>query len=261
MYKNGTALGLPNHVPHPFMGICDACELSKRNLQAITSSSIERIAPPYAFHSVCCDYVAMKPVSYLGDTGFFAYSCTLSKNIETAATKSKSSLLSTFKVLVKRQEGLKQPIRHFYTDSEKIFKTIVKGSFSRYLIRHGITAHFSAPYRHEQSLAERPIQTLKRASIATMLHSKLSPKYWPYVIEAVAHTWNRLPLKSTGYTKSPYELVHGRRPDVSYLLPIGMQAYVRRRLAAGELPDRSHRETLRPPNATVGRIIGYYPED
>ena len=186
MYKNGTALGLPRHVPHPFQGICEACELSKRNLQAIDSSSkTEHTAPPYAYHSVSCDWVGMKPASIHGDTGFFCFSCVKTKNVEPEPTKSKSSLLSTFKVLVKRQEGLKMPIKQFYTDSERIFQTVIRGSFSRYLTRHGISAHFSSPYRHEQSLAERPIQTIKRSAIATMLHSKLPPRVWPYVIKVM----------------------------------------------------------------------------
>ena len=199
----------------------------------------------------------MKPTSHLGHTGIFFYSCVLTENTEPVPTSTKSSLLSTFKVLVKRQEGIAKPIRHLYTDSEQIFQTISRGSFSRYLIRHGLRPHFSSPYRHEQSLAERPIQTIKRSSIATTLQSGLPPKFWNYVVPAVSHTWNRLPSKSTGFTKSPYERVTGRRPDVSHLVPIGMRAYVRR--LDGEPPDRAHRETLRP-NASIGRVIGY-PED
>ena len=138
-----------------------------------------------------------------------------------------------------------------------MFRTVSRGSFSRYLIRHGITPHFSSPYRHEQSPAERPWQTIKRSTTATMLHSRLPSKYWDYVLPAVAHVWRRLPSKSTGYTRSPYERVTGLRPDVGHLVPLGMRAYVHR--LEGEPIDRAHRETFRP-IASVGRVIGY-PED
>ena len=254
MYKNRTALGIPNHVPHSFDGLCEACELTKRKLQAIGKSAQVREPPPYPWHSICCDWISMKPTSQQGNKGLFFYSCLLSETAQPDPSPSKKSLLSQFKVIVRRQEGLGEPIRYFYTDSEVIFRTVSKGSFSRYLSRHGIRARYSAPYRHEQSLAERPWQTIKRSTSATMLHSGISPKYWDYVTDAVAHTWNALPSKSTGYTKSPYERATGKKPDISHLVPIGMRAYVRR--LPEEPPDRAHTETLRP-NAYIGRILGY----
>ena len=232
-----------------------SCPRGSSNLSAIRHHHQSKRSPHIlGWHSISCDYMSMKPTSHQGDTGLFLYACIKAQVVDPVPVPSKASLLSTFKVLVKRQEGIGQPIRHLYTDSEQIFRTISKGSFSRYLIRHGIRPHFSSPYRHEQSPAERPWQTIKASTIATMLQSRSPPKYWNYVVRAVAHTWNLLPLKSTGYTKSPHELMTERKPDVSHLVPIGMRAYVRR--LDGEPPDRAHRETLRP-NASVGRVIGY----
>ena len=254
MYKNRTALGIPNHVPHAFKGLCEACELTKRKLQAIGKSTSRKEPPPYPWHSISCDWIAVKPTSQQGNKGLFFYSCMSTEQTHPDPAPDKSALLPQFKTIVRRQEGIGEPIRHLYTDSEVIFRTVSKGSFSRYLTRHGIRAHYSAPYRHEQSPAERPWQTIKRSTSATMLHSGISPKYWDYVISAVSHTWNSLPSKSTGYTKSPFERANGRKPDISHLVPIGMRAYIRR--LQDEPIDRAHTETLRP-NAYVGRVIGY----
>ena len=205
-------------------------------------------------HSIAADWVSIKPTSRAGNTGNFFFTCLKTEDALPVPAKKKSALLSTFKVLVKKQEGLGQPIRHLYTDSERIFRTVSSGSFSRYLVRHGITPHFSSPYRHEQSLAERPWQTIKHATSATLLHSKLPKNLWDIVLPSVAHVWRRMPSKSTNFTKSPYERVTGRRPDVGHIVPLGMRAYVRR--IDGEPADRAHRETFRP-TASIGRIVGY----
>lgn len=259
MYKNRTALGISNNVPHSFKGLCEACELSKRKLQAIGKSTtrLQKEPPPYPWHSIYCDYIAVKPTSQQGNKGLFFFGCKLTDQTLPDPVPGKTALLSQFKKLVRKQEGLGEPIRHLYTDSENIFRTVSHGTFSRYLTRKGIRAHYSAPYRHEQSLAERPWQTIKRATTATMLHSRLPHKYWDYVMIAAAHTFDRLPSKCTGYTKSPYERATGKKPNVDHLVAIGMPAYIRK--LPGEPRDRGHTETLRP-NAYAGRVIGY-PED
>ena len=53
-------------------------------------------------------------------------------------------------------------------------------------------------------------QTQKNAGATVMKHGRIAPKHWDIVLPAVAKTWDVLPLKSTGYTRSPYELREGK---------------------------------------------------
>jgi hypothetical protein len=64
---------------------------------------------------------------------------------------------------------------------------------------------------------------------------------------------NRLPNSKTG-NKTPYEIITGRKPDLSFCVPASSTAYV---LHTKEEPGRNHKMA---PKAYEARLVGY-PED
>ena len=166
---------------------------------------------------------------------------------------SKKSALDSLKYVDDYAKERGYRIRRLQIDKEAIF---TEGkAYKEYLRNRGINNTTSAPYRHDQNgMIERQWQTQKNAAATTSKHGAIPGKYWDYVIPAIAKTWAVLPLKSTGYKKSPYELREGRKPDVSRFVPLGTKSYVRR---YKEEPSNSRsRQTLRP-NAYLGKEIGY----
>ena len=71
----------------------------------------------------------------------------------------------------------------------------------------------------------------------------------PELYKTVTHLNNILPHRRTGNSKTPYELVLGKKPDLSYLRSIGCKAYVH---VPGALRPGKHSDRAR-----IGTLIGY----
>jgi Reverse transcriptase (RNA-dependent DNA polymerase)/gag-polypeptide of LTR copia-type len=104
------------------------------------------------------------------------------------------------------------------------------------------TVHDSPP---QNGVAERGMRTRAERARALLLASGLPRFLWQ---EAMQHaTWlqNRLPAKALD-GKTPYEMLHKRKPNLAGIQEFGAAAYVKD-LKAGKLDAR----------AKVGRFVGY----
>ena len=98
--------------------------------------------------------------------------------------------------------------------------------FNVFLEEHGITRETSAPRTPQQNgVAERMIQTLVGGARAMLQHSGMSKGFWAEAMGAAAHVLNRAPRKGLGW-RTPYELLFGRVPEVSYFRVFGCRAWV-----------------------------------
>lgn len=250
MYRNKTAEGLKGDLKPQQRTTCDSCELVKSKTQSIKPGEAPQDLPPY--HTVAVDAIPIKPTSARGHNYDFMYVDRSTKSIHHDPRATKRQALDSLKKIndIVKSKGFR--IRRLQSDSEAIFTK--SASYQEYLRKQGIRPTTSAPYRHDQNgMLERQWQTQKSAGSTVMKHGRIAPKHWDIVLPAVAKTWDVLPLKSTGYTKSPYELREGRKPDVSRFVPLGAPSYIRR--YKDEPSDRA-RPTLRP-NAYLGKVIGY----
>ena len=57
------------------------------------------------------------------------------------------------------------------------------------------------------------------------IQSNLPRKPWPHVVTHFTSISNRIPVQRIDW-KTPFEMVHGRQPDLSHLRIIGSRAYV-----------------------------------
>lgn len=112
----------------------------------------------------------------------------------------------------------------------------------------GIQHQKVAPYSPEQNgKAERLNRTLVESARA-MLASRDVPKLlWADAVHTACYVRNLSP--STGRDKTPWELFHGTKPDVSHLRPYGCNAYVL-------MPPR-YRQGKMSPVAARGILVGY----
>lgn len=203
--------------------------------------------------SVSLDWIPLKPQSRRGNNGAFFYADDATKTVVVDPRKSKSQALKSLKSFVTNNvtpHGHK--LQRLQADSEAIFATSQR--YKDWCAEKGIRQTFSAPYCHYQNYAERPWQTNKNATSAVMKGGNISGGLWDYVLPAVASTINKLPLKINGYTKSPYELLTGSKPDVSRIVPLGAKSYAT--LYDEEPRSRRSRGTFRP-NAEICQVIGY----
>ena len=259
MYRNKTATGLRyDKSPGLNRDDCRACRMIKSKVMALPVGDISKASSGKPFETVTVDAIPMKPRSSNGDRINFFYSDPATKTAISDPRKRKSQALNSlkdFNATYVKQHGF--TIKRLQTDSEAIFSK--DKNYRQYLRDEGIASTFSPPYRQDANgMCERMWYTHKDAAATVMERAKIAGKYWNYVLPAVSETWDRLPLKSTGYTKSPYELRTGTKPDVRHLVPIGAPAYAR--IYKNEPEWRANRNTLRP-KALEGRVIGYPREE
>jgi hypothetical protein len=160
--------------------------------------------------------------------------------------KDAGTILDIWKALVNFiQTRTTRTVRELQTDNGGEW---VNALMSDYNKQKGITHRTTVPYAHAMNgKVERAIRTLSDGTRSN-LQSVDSDSLWPSALHHLLHARNRLVESSTSASKSPYEIIYDRKPDVSYLLPFGQTVLA---LVHGEkrrkLSDK----------AVKGRVIGY----
>nr|GEX82858.1 hypothetical protein [Tanacetum cinerariifolium] len=134
-----------------------------------------------------------------------------------------------------------EPLRHVSRKGSSYFLTFTD-DFSRYgyvyLLKH----------KHEQNgVSERRNRTLLDMVQSMFNLTTLPLSFWDYALEFAVRILNMVPTKKVD--KTPYEIWHGKVPNLSYLKVRGCEAYVKRDLA-DKLHQRSVKSerTMRAPN-------------
>jgi len=98
-------------------------------------------------------------------------------------------------------------------------------SMREWLEAKGIQTQRSVRYSPEQNgVAERYNGVLQERVLASLADSNLDKKWWAEAGKAVNYVNNRIP--SRGQHKTPYELFHGKAPDVGNLRVFGCRVWV-----------------------------------
>jgi transposase InsO family protein len=85
---------------------------------------------------------------------------------------------------------------------------------------------FSAPYTPQQNeVAERKNRTLIEMTRIILDEYKTSDRFWAEAVNTTCHATNRLYLHKL-LKKTPYELLTGNKPNVSYFRVFGSKCYV-----------------------------------
>jgi hypothetical protein len=90
----------------------------------------------------------------------------------------------------------------------------------------GITFNVSPPETPDQNgLAERSGGVIMSIARKLRIQSKLPHKLWPYIVSHATRILNRIPVQRKRW-QTPFEMVHGRKPNLSHLKIIGSLSYV-----------------------------------
>jgi transposase InsO family protein len=95
-----------------------------------------------------------------------------------------------------------------------------------YLDQQGIKHEFSAPYTPQQNVvAERLNRTLIESARTMLDEYKTSDRFWVEAINTAYHAVNRLYLHQL-LKKTPYELLTGNKPNISYFRVFRSKCYI-----------------------------------
>src|SRR5664279_524135 len=95
-----------------------------------------------------------------------------------------------------------------------------------FLSDEGIAHQYSTPYTPQQNgVAERKNRTLMDAA-RTMIAEYSSPyNFWTEAVATACHATNRLYLRKL-LNKTPYDILLGKKPDLSYFRVFGYKCYI-----------------------------------
>jgi transposase InsO family protein len=154
--------------------------------------------------------------------------------------------------LISTKDEAPAAIKHFQARAEaesgkklRVLRTDRGGEFTsvefaEYCAEKGVVRHLTAPYSPQQNgVVERRNQTIVGMA-RSMLKAKTMPAaFWGEAVSTAVFILNRSPTKALK-DKTPYEVWHGRRPNVSFLRTFGCVGHVKNtKPNLGKLDDRS----------------------
>ncbi|GKC66408.1 retrotransposon protein, putative, ty1-copia subclass [Tanacetum coccineum] len=147
------------------------------------------------------------------------------------------------------------PLRHVSRQGGEYISQELKD----YLKACGIIQQLTPPYTPQHNgVSERRNRTLLDMVQSMMNLTTLPLSFWDYALESAARILNMVPTKKVD--KTPYELWHGKVPNLSYLKVWGCEALVKR-----DTPDKLQERSVKCifigyPKETMGYYF-YFPTE
>ena len=130
--------------------------------------------------------------------------------------KYKTSFFEHFKRALTFAEKMDQRVKVIQSDDDPIFRA---REFVEEVERKRLTVRKSFPYDHSgNGWIERAIGKILNMVRTIMEASDCPASLWPFAFSYAVHVLNRTPRRDSDW-KSPYELLHGKKPDISYFVP------------------------------------------
>jgi hypothetical protein len=102
----------------------------------------------------------------------------------------------------------------------------MSNAFLDFITQYGIERqHTVRACPQQNGVAEQANRVLSERLTTMLDESGLAKSFWGECLAALIHVWNRCPTEAVR-SATPYELWHGRKPDVSHLQVWGCTAYV-----------------------------------
>jgi hypothetical protein len=152
------------------------------------------------------------------------------------------------KLIKQLQVRLNKTVRFIRTDNGTEF---VNKHLNQFYESIGISHQKSIPRTPQQNgVVERRNRTLVEAARTMLIFSKAPLFLWAEAIAIACYTQNRSLIHPL-HSKTPYELVHGRKPDLSFLQVFGALCY-----PTNDSEDLGKLKA----KADIGFFVGYAPE-
>ncbi|GJZ07009.1 retrotransposon protein, putative, ty1-copia subclass [Tanacetum coccineum] len=200
----------------------------------------------------------LRHVSKKGASYFITFTDDYSRYGYVYLLKHKHEVFETFKVFKNEVENqLGKTIKAIRSDRGGEY---ISQEFKDYLKAYGIVQQLTPPYTPQHNgVSERRNRTLLNMVRSMMSLTTLSLSFWDYALESAARILNMVPTKKVD--KTPYELWHGKVPNLSYLKVWGCEAHVKR-----HTPDKLQQRSVKCifvgyPKETMGYYFYYPPEN
>ncbi|GJT95020.1 putative RNA-directed DNA polymerase [Tanacetum coccineum] len=235
---------------------CESC-ISGKMTKKPFNNNIERATDLLGLiHTDVCG--PFRHVSRKGASYFLTFTDDFSRYGYVYLLKHKHEVFETFKVFKSEVElQLGKKIKALRSDRGGEY---LSQEFKDYLSENGIVQNLTSPYTPQQNgVSERRNRTLLDMVRSMFNLTTLPLSFWDYALESVVRILNMVPTKKVD--KTPYEIWHGKVPNMSYLKVWGCEAYVKRD-SADKLKQRSVKCIfVGYPKETMGYYFYFPPEN
>lgn len=228
-------------------GICKACAQAKHSRSPFERAEDKTTDVLHLVHMDICGPLPEETpggkkyfITFLDDYSRYSDVILLERKSE-----AKSVIKSQF-AYMERQTG--KHVKGVRTDNGGEF---ISDDLRDYFKEKGINHQKTVAYTPEQNgRAERLNRTLMEKTRAMMLDSNLPPRFWGEALTAANYLRNVSPTANKD--KTPYELFHGHKPDVSFLRAYGSEGYC-------HIPKEKRNKLAK--RSEKGVLIGYMPNN
>lgn len=152
--------------------------------------------------------------------------------------KDKSEAFTKFKTMKSLvEQETEEKIQTFRTDRGGEFTS---NEFNTFCENSGVKRHLTAPYTLQQNgVVERRNRTLLEMTRSMLKHRSMPNWFWGEAIRHSAYLLNRIATRALK-DRTPYELFHIKKPNVSHLRVFGCIGYAKiEKIQVKKLDDRS----------------------
>ena len=244
LFKNGLVVGLKD-VRFEKDKLCSACQAGKQVANSHpTKNFLSTSRPLELLHMDLFGPTSYKSIG--GNSYCLVVVDDFSRFTWVFFLQDKSETSGIFKRFAKRaQNEFETPIKKIRSDNGTEFKNT---NIEDYCDEIGIKHELSATYTPQQNgIVERKNRTLIEMSRTMLDEYGTSDRFWAEAINTSCHAINRLYLHRL-LKKTSYELLVGRRPNISYFRVFGCKCYIyKKRTHLGKFQRR----------CDIGFLLGY----
>ncbi|GJT55252.1 putative ribonuclease H-like domain-containing protein [Tanacetum coccineum] len=197
---------------------CVACQKGKQHKASCKTKLVSSIRQPLQMlHMDLFGPTSVRSINYktyclvvTDDYSRFSWVFFLATKDET------SGILKTFIIGIENQMNYK--VKVIRCDNGTEFKN---NDMNQFCGMKGIKREFSVARTPQQNrVAERKNRTLIEAARTMLADSLLPTTFWAEAVSTACYVQNRV-LVTKPHNKTPYELLHGRPPSISFMRPFG----------------------------------------
>ncbi|CAG7717892.1 unnamed protein product, partial [Allacma fusca] len=237
--------GLPDEIPSDYVN-CDICDRNK--LKKLPFKKNCRFRARQVMEIVHTDVSGPhSTLGYLGQRYFVTFIDDFSKYVAVYTIKSKDEVLQCFQHYYNAMCTLTgKKIKYLRCDNGREY---INKHFYYFAKEKGFKIQKVPPYTQAlNGVAERYNQIIMNRSMCLFDESNLDRKYWPEVVKTSVYLGNRI-MANSQLSVTPYEIIHGRRPDLSNVVLYGSSCFVR-------VPDQKRVDKFSK-KGVQGTVVGY----
>ncbi|XP_021732310.1 uncharacterized protein LOC110699127 [Chenopodium quinoa] len=140
-----------------------------------------------------------------------------------ACVRGKQNQISFKSKKMKEQRRIGNQLIHLRSDHGTEFEN---SKFDELCTEYGMDHNFSAPRTPQQNgVVERKNRSLEDMVRTMLISSRLPRNFWAEAVNTACYILNRVSVRAIT-NKTPYELMKGRKPNISYFRSFGCKCFV-----------------------------------